>query len=88
MGRKATDIARQNEYYASATIGYDLGWGWTTALAEDFSIGDLRTNVVSQPNPYPLLIADRLVAEMEMAEMAGGWESCRNLHFRKGFKRG
>ena len=51
QGGKLTDIARQNEYYASATIGYDLGWGWTTALAEDFSIGDLRTNVVSQPNP-------------------------------------
>lgn len=51
QGGKLTDIARQNEYYASTTIGYDLGWGWTTALAEDFSIGDLRTNVVSQPNP-------------------------------------
>lgn len=51
QGGKLTDIARQNEYYASATIGYDLGWGWTTALAEDFSIGNLRTNVVSQPNP-------------------------------------
>lgn len=51
QGGKLTDIARQNEYYASATIGYDLGRGWTTALAEDFSIGDLRTNVVSQPNP-------------------------------------
>lgn len=51
QGGKLTDIARQNEYYASATIGYNLGWGWTTALAEDFSIGDLRTNVVSQPNP-------------------------------------
>ena len=51
QGGKLTDIARQNEYYASATIGYDLGWGWTTALAEDFSSGDLLTNVVSQPNP-------------------------------------
>lgn len=48
---KRTDIDRQNEYYASATMGYDLARNVRVALAEDFSIGNLRNNIESQPNP-------------------------------------
>lgn len=50
-GGKQTDIDRQDEYYASATLGYDLSRHWRIALAEDFAIGRLRNNIVSQPNP-------------------------------------
>lgn len=50
-GGKQTDVDRQNEYYASVTLGYDLSRYWQIALAEDFTIGNLRNNIVSQPNP-------------------------------------
>ena len=50
-GGKRTDVDRQNEYYASATVGYDILHDMRIALAEDFSIGNLRNNIESQPNP-------------------------------------
>lgn len=50
-GGKQTDVDRQNEYYASATLGYDISRYWRIALAEDFTIGNLRNNIVAQPNP-------------------------------------
>lgn len=50
-GGKRTDVDRQNEYYASATVGYDILRNMRIALAEDFSIGNLRNNIEAQPNP-------------------------------------
>lgn len=50
-GGKRTDVDRQNEYYASATVGYDILRNMRIALAEDFSVGNLHNNIVSQPNP-------------------------------------
>lgn len=50
-GGKRTDVDRQNEYYASATVGYDILRHLCIALAEDFSIGNLRNNIEAQPNP-------------------------------------
>lgn len=50
-GGKQTDVDRQDEYYASATLGYDISHHWRIALAQDFAIGTLRNNIVSQPNP-------------------------------------
>ena len=50
-GGKQTDVDRQDEYYASVTLGYDIARHWRIALAEDFTVGKLRNNIVSQPNP-------------------------------------
>lgn len=51
-GGKQTDIARQNEYYASATVGWQPATGLSVALAEDIAYNDLRSNIESQPNPH------------------------------------
>lgn len=51
QGGKQTDIARQNEYYASATIGWTPVRNIELALAEDFAYNNLRSNIDSQPNP-------------------------------------
>ena len=48
---KQTDITRQNEYYASATIGWNPLRNVEVALAEDLAYNNLRSNIASQPNP-------------------------------------
>lgn len=50
-GGKLTDIARQDEYYASATAGWTPWRNVAFALAEDFAVNTLRTNVEPRPNP-------------------------------------
>ena len=51
------DVARQNEYYASATIGWRPTHWLTMALAQDIIWGNLRSNVTISDNltdpPYP-----------------------------------
>lgn len=48
---KQTDIARQNEYYASATLGWTPVRNVGFAIAEDLSYNNLRSNIDTQPNP-------------------------------------
>lgn len=48
---KQTDIDRQNEYYASATIGCKPVKHLTFAFAQDAAIGTLNNNIETQPNP-------------------------------------
>ena len=43
-GGKQTDINRQQEYYASATLGWKLTSPWTLALAEDIVVNKLHNN--------------------------------------------
>lgn len=50
-GGKQTDVDRQNEYYLSSTLGYYVTPQLSLALAEDFTLGNLRNNIESQPNP-------------------------------------
>ena len=54
---KLTDVARQNEYYASATVGWTPIDNLTFALAEDIAFNDLRSNISISDNlnnpPYP-----------------------------------
>lgn len=48
---KLTDIAKQNECYASATLGWKpIDW-LTITLAQDLAYNDLYSNIESQPNP-------------------------------------
>ena len=54
---KLTDVARQNEYYASATVGWTPIDNLTFTLAEDIAFNDLRSNISISDNlnnpPYP-----------------------------------
>lgn len=51
QGGKQTDIARQNEYYASATLGWAPLRNVELALAGDFAYNNLHSNIETQPNP-------------------------------------
>lgn len=51
QGGKQTDITRQNEYYASATLGWNPLRNVCIALAEDLAYNNLHSNIESQPNP-------------------------------------
>lgn len=51
QGGKQTDVNRQNEYYASATLGWRPLRNISLALAQDFVIANLRNNIETQPNP-------------------------------------
>lgn len=48
---KQTDINRQNEYYASATLGWTPLKHLSFAIAQDFVINNLSNNIETQPNP-------------------------------------
>lgn len=48
---KITDIARQNEYYASATSGWQPTKTLSFSLAQDIAYNTLNSNIESQPNP-------------------------------------
>ena len=54
---KLTDVARQNEYYASATVGWTPIDNLTFALTEDIAFNNLRSNISISDNlnnpPYP-----------------------------------
>mgnify|MGYP002624302883 CR=1 FL=1 len=54
---RLTDVARQNEYYASATLGWSPLSNLSFALAEDIAFNDLRSNISISDNldnpPYP-----------------------------------
>ena len=51
------DVARQNEYYGSATIGWRPNVWLSLSLAEDLAYNDLRSNITISDNltdpPYP-----------------------------------
>lgn len=64
-GGKQTDIARQNEYYGSATVGWKPIKNWSLALAEDVAYNDLRSNIESQPNPRRLSSLTSLTARYQ-----------------------
>lgn len=69
------DVARQNEYYASATLGWRPTHWLTMALAEDVFWGNLRSNVTISDNltdpPYPerLTSLTALSANMEWGRL-------------------
>lgn len=44
------DVNRQNEYYGSATLGWNVAQGLSLALAEDLSYNDLKNNVYVNMN--------------------------------------
>ena len=48
---RQVDTNRQNEYYASATVGWSPLEYFQVSLAEDVSVNTLRTNVNIEPNP-------------------------------------
>jgi len=54
---KRTDVARQNEYYASAVLGWHPTDWLSLSLAEDIAFNDLRSNITISDNltdpPYP-----------------------------------
>ncbi len=50
-GGRQTDINRQNEYYLSATVGYQPTEAISLSLAQDGILNTLRTNVNDSPNP-------------------------------------
>ena len=50
-GGKQTDIDRQDEYYASATIGWKPVAHLSFSLAEDGAVNTLRNNIGESPNP-------------------------------------
>ena len=53
-GGKQIDVNRQNEYYASATLGWSPVEAFRIALAEDAFYNDLRNNINIGSNPdYP-----------------------------------
>ena len=53
-GGKQIDVNRQNEYYASATLGWSPVESFRIALAEDAFYNDLRNNINIGSNPdYP-----------------------------------
>ncbi len=53
-GGKQIDVNRQNEYYASATLGWSPVEAFSIALAEDVFYNDLRNNINIGSNPdYP-----------------------------------
>lgn len=53
-GGKQIDVNRQNEYYASATLGWSPVETFRIALAEDAFYNDLRNNINTGSNPdYP-----------------------------------
>ena len=53
-GGKQIDVNRQNEYYASATLGWSPVEAFCIALAEDVFYNDLRNNINTGSNPdYP-----------------------------------
>ena len=53
-GGKQIDVNRQNEYYASATLGWSPVEVFRIALAEDAFYNDLRNNINTGSNPdYP-----------------------------------
>ena len=53
-GGKQIDVNRQNEYYASATLGWSPVEAFRIALAEDVFYNDLRNNINTGSNPdYP-----------------------------------
>ena len=53
-GGKQIDVNRQNEYYASATLGWSPVEAFRIALAEDVFNNDLRNNINIGSNPdYP-----------------------------------
>lgn len=61
-GGKLTDIARQNEYYASATLGWEPLGNLSFALAQDVAYNDLRSNIETQPNPNRVTSLSALTA--------------------------
>lgn len=69
------DVARQDEYYGSATIGWRPASWLTLALAEDLIWGNLRSNVTISDNltdpPYPkrLTSLTALSANMEWGRL-------------------
>ena len=48
---RQVDTNRQDEYYASATIGWFPLHHFQVSLAEDMAVNTLRTNVNEEPNP-------------------------------------
>jgi len=53
-GGRQIDVNRQNEYYASATLGWSPVEAFRIALAEDVFYNDLRNNINTGSNPdYP-----------------------------------
>jgi vitamin B12 transporter len=48
---KQTDINRQNEYYTSATIGYEPFSNAIFSISQDVVVGTLNNNIGLHPNP-------------------------------------
>ena len=48
------DISRQDEYYASATLGWEPLNGLQLSVAEDLAVNTLRSNIIQGNNSLPL----------------------------------
>lgn len=53
QGGHQEDIDRQNEYYASATVGWTPLHGFGISLAQDIAFNDLRNNINVGSSPQP-----------------------------------
>ncbi len=57
-----TEINRQNEYYGSATLGWQPSKVFTVSLAQDLIYGDLRSNTQDAAQPHRLTSLTALTA--------------------------
>lgn len=71
-GGKLTDINRQDEYYASATLAYTPTSHLDFALAQDLAVNCLRTNVEPQPNPRRFTSLSALTARYHDSRLTIG----------------
>ncbi len=77
-----TDVNRQNEYYASATLGWHIAPGLDAALAEDVSYNDLDNNVYVNMNydvPHPSRWTS--VSALTLKWRCGRWKVNGNLAY-------
>ena len=71
-GGKLTDINRQDEYYASATLAYTPTANLDFALAQDLAVNCLRTNVEPQPDPRRFTSLSALTARYHDSRLTIG----------------
>lgn len=87
---KMTDLNRQDEYYASGTLGWSPFKMLTVALAQDLSANTLHTNINGSPNPLRLTSLTALSARLSKGRVSVdgnivGTLSKEAIHINPGF---
>ena len=75
-GGKQTDVHRQDEYYLSAALRWDVASGWAMSLAQDAFVNTLRNNIDDSPNP----IRFTSLTAWSLNFRRGGWSAGANLN--------